>query len=253
MKLRRLNTKTYAKEFRKQQDYWIPVIYRMVKSELNAQLLYVNKVLLDTKSIGLTIARIDKNTITVDTVKLLNDIHAKVGMGINTWLKKYIDYEQKAVDIEFLNSYFDGLIYQLSQRGSQIADTSINSLTNILHKAAEEGLSISATSRLLKSEFNRLSTTRATRIARTEVISASNRGSVKTVEGLGNEFDIEFKKVWLATGGGRTRSSHSAASGQTVNMNENFNVNGESLEYPGDVNGSAGNIINCRCTTIYDS
>jgi len=34
-----------------------------------------------------------------------------------------------------------------------------------------------------------------------------------------------------------------------VLLNESFNVSGEQLEYPGDQqNGSAGNIINCRCT-----
>jgi len=38
-----------------------------------------------------------------------------------------------------------------------------------------------------------------------------------------------------------------AMDGVRVPLNENFNVDGEMLEYPGDPSGSAGNIINCRC------
>jgi hypothetical protein len=34
-------------------------------------------------------------------------------------------------------------------------------------------------------------------------------------------------------------------------LNGYFIVMGEELSYPGDINGSAENVINCRCTVTY--
>ena len=48
-----------------------------------------------------------------------------------------------------------------------------------------------------------------------------------------------------------TRSAHRSADGQRVDINERFLVDGESLKFPRDPNGSAKNIINCRCVSIY--
>jgi len=41
--------------------------------------------------------------------------------------------------------------------------------------------------------------------------------------------------------------------GQPRGMDESYNepFTGEELQYPGDVNASAGNRINCRCTESY--
>ena len=41
-----------------------------------------------------------------------------------------------------------------------------------------------------------------------------------------------------------TRHTHAAADGQKVRKGQSFNVGGESLKYPGDPAGSAGNTIN---------
>jgi uncharacterized protein with gpF-like domain len=250
--LRRLNTKSFARNFRKQQDYHIKRNYSIIKSSLNEQLKYVNKLLIETKSFSRTQARIDKNYITELTNNAILDIWSKTGIGINKWMLKYIDYEVKA-DPQFLNNFYESIVYQLQHRGSQIAGTTVDGLENILTTAAIEELSIAEASKMLRTEFNSLSRTRATRIARTETIGASNRSSITTVKQLADENDIQFKKIWLATGGTRTRPEHSAASGQKVELDEKFIVWGEELEYPGDINGSGKNIINCRCTTIYES
>ena len=57
-------------------------------------------------------------------------------------------------------------------------------------------------------------------------------------------------KEWIsALIANRTRDTHAAAHGQQVKLAESFEVGGELLQYPGDPAGSAGNIINCLCTT----
>lgn len=55
-------------------------------------------------------------------------------------------------------------------------------------------------------------------------------------------------KTWETVGDDKVRPAHNSAEGQEVLEHEFFNVGGEDLYYPRDVGGSAGNVINCRCT-----
>lgn len=92
---------------------------------------------------------------------------------------------------------------------------------------------------------------RARTVARTEVISASNAGSYSASQSLPPVLRPKTKE-WLATTDSRTRPSHSAADGQVVAMDAEFSVGGSSLRFPGDPFGPPGEIINCRCTPLYD-
>ncbi len=56
---------------------------------------------------------------------------------------------------------------------------------------------------------------------------------------------LEVKKKWLATLDARTRSSHGHLDGECIDLDEKFS-NG--LEFPGDPDGSPGEVYNCRCT-----
>jgi hypothetical protein len=51
----------------------------------------------------------------------------------------------------------------------------------------------------------------------------------------------------------RSRFDHLAPHGQTVGVQEAFEISGEMLRYPGDTSmgASLGNIVNCRCTVQY--
>jgi hypothetical protein len=93
--------------------------------------------------------------------------------------------------------------------------------------------------------YDNMSKSRAVLIARTESASSMNFGTVKTYETAGVE-----KKTWLSTRDDRTRDEHAVMMDITVGINEKFDVGGELLDYPGDPEGSAGNICNCRCTII---
>lgn len=54
-------------------------------------------------------------------------------------------------------------------------------------------------------------------------------------------------KTWVTQGDERVRDWHEDADGQEVPVDQPFDVGGESLMYPGDPDGSPGNVINCRC------
>lgn len=92
---------------------------------------------------------------------------------------------------------------------------------------------------------------RARRIARTEVISAANgaqHATASNVHSTGNP----MTKTWLATFDRRTRETHLEAHGQTVAFDQQFEVGGAMLEYPGDPSGPPEEVINCRCTVTYE-
>jgi hypothetical protein len=64
---------------------------------------------------------------------------------------------------------------------------------------------------------------------------------------------ISVVKSWQAILDSRTRPEHVEADNQEVGVNDSFTVAGESLKYPRDPNGSAGNTINCRCVSDFEA
>jgi hypothetical protein len=58
-------------------------------------------------------------------------------------------------------------------------------------------------------------------------------------------------KMWVTMGDLKVRRWHQEAQGQTVAVIMAFVVMGEMLMFPGDPNGSAINIVNCRCVVVY--
>lgn len=99
---------------------------------------------------------------------------------------------------------------------------------------------------------------RAARIARTEIISSSNYGSMRGAQETG----FLLNKEWLSAIDSRTRTipsdqfDHRAMDEVQVGMDEFFKVpkkggGFELLALPGDHSGSVGNTVNCRCTLAY--
>jgi hypothetical protein len=102
---------------------------------------------------------------------------------------------------------------------------------------------------------------RIERIARTEVIGASNWSTHAGAGEAATEMGLDLVKEWIATRDERTRDmiddefDHRAMDGKLRRMDQPFMVpstfGSEPLQFPGDPAGSAGNIINCRCTIAY--
>lgn len=89
---------------------------------------------------------------------------------------------------------------------------------------------------------------RATTIARTEVLSAYSAGKASA----GNQAppDVVAGFEWIATRDSRTRDAHAAVDGQVIGRGERFSVGGSSMAYPGDPAGPTEQTINCRCTMV---
>ena len=122
-------------------------------------------------------------------------------------------------------------------------DDIIRITKNVVQQGINEGWGMDKIARSIQKTQAEMDLWKALRIARTEVVTASNVGvKVGADELPGNKV-----KVWISTFDQRSRPEHMAMDGVRVAMNEMFNVDGEMMEFPGDPNASAGNIINCRC------
>jgi len=89
---------------------------------------------------------------------------------------------------------------------------------------------------------------RALRIARTEVVGASNEGAMKGARDSG----IKLKKRWLVNLDSLTRDDHRDMSDHPpIDLEEKFKVGLDEMDYPGDPSASAENVINCRCTETF--
>jgi hypothetical protein len=157
-------------------------------------------------------------------------------------------YEGKSIDVKSTRSLFDEqldvwLKHNAAKKAKLIEQNMRGTAAKILQRSAAEGLGEVATAKLLGSKFKDLSPFQAARIARTEVHAASNAASLMAA----NATPARPKKEWLTVEDERTRESHSLANGQIVEVDEPFNIGGASLMYPGDPEGPAEEVINCRC------
>ena len=150
------------------------------------------------------------------------------------------------VAFDVTNPILDGAFRKVANR-TDLSDSAWEIVGDTLQGAYDDGLSIPDTARALRTKVAAIAPVRGRTIARTELVSMSNAGSLAAARLTGAG---EWKQ-WLATADARTRDAHAAAAGQVRRIDEPFAVNGEALEYPGDPAGSAENVINCRCTVIY--
>jgi hypothetical protein len=125
-------------------------------------------------------------------------------------------------------------------------------ITDVLNRGIENGASFDEIVREL-TMHPEFSTMRATRIARTEVVSASNTAAMLYSKSSG----IEMNKVWIAVRDKRTRHDHSNVDGTTIDSNAYFNVGAAEMLNPGarvQKNGlptPLEEIVNCRCTLAF--
>lgn len=86
----------------------------------------------------------------------------------------------------------------------------------------------------------------AMKAARTAMTSAHSLGKLKGYERAA-DMGIDVEKRWLAALDSRTRGSHRHLDGETVRLDAEF---GNGLKYPGDPDGPASEVYNCRCTLV---
>lgn len=122
-------------------------------------------------------------------------------------------------------------------------------------RLADEGKSIDEIQKAIKEQIEgtggAMSKGRARLIARTEVISASNRSTFEAIRETG----VKTEKKWI-TGGKNIRPTHTAAQNQGwIPYDAYFKVGNHEMQHPGDSDrlgqGNADEVCNCKCTLIF--
>lgn len=137
-----------------------------------------------------------------------------------------------------------------------IARTTQRAIAKIIESAISEGLGERDIAKSIreqsKGEVNQY---RSTLIARTETISAMNKGRRLAMFSS----NLLWNKRWLDTPDERTRTSHRIVADENPRpLDEPYNVpiipgvGTELADCPGDPRLSAGNICNCRCCETFE-
>lgn len=135
----------------------------------------------------------------------------------------------------------------IRRRITAVAETTRANIVNQVRIGQAEGLGVAEISKRIAKAVPSISTQRGALIARTETHGAANFGAQNVAKTIG----FKMQKEWVAAEDDRTRPWHAAANTQVVDIDQPFIVGNEMMMYPGDVNGSAWNTINCRCSASY--
>lgn len=121
----------------------------------------------------------------------------------------------------------------------RINETTFEELKQQFAESFEQSESRDKLIKRVRETYKNATKARAAMIARTEVHAATQYGTIEGYKQSGLQI-----KVWVAVNDTRTRDSHASLDGEERPINTPFS-NG--LMYPGDTNGPAEEVINCRC------
>jgi hypothetical protein len=166
-----------------------------------------------------------------------------------------IDLLTKEEDIwyNYLRHYVKNRLWKRIENVNKTSVSTAGRIINdVLEQSVTEGLGAYETASRIKrgliDEGIQYNQWRALRIARTEIMTASNLGSMEGAKATGEALE----KHWIATYDNRTRDTHLAVESQNPKMmNETFQVGIYNMQHPGDPSGGPEEVINCRCSIAY--
>ncbi len=142
--------------------------------------------------------------------------------------------------------------------GRAVEQAMLPELRRIVAQAFADGLSVKDAAALIRATFAETSVWQAEMLARSNLNMIGNGGMDVAVKRYNQaarskrERTIETK-TWTTAGDSAVRATHVAASGQTVPVDQSFQVGGSLLAFPGDPGGALGEVLNCRCVALYGS
>ena len=190
-------------------------------------------------------------------VEMYSGMYSKIGLQFANWYSRNVEKYMPKADAGNMQSIWRNAFAFMGQqvagqRVTMVSSTAQATLTNTIRQFMADPVFQSAgevvQSKMLRQKFNHLADYQAKRIVRTEATNAANYATEQAALNLFAGQDMT--KTWKSGYDARVRPAHQAANGQIVPFNSKFSVGGESLQRPGDPNGSASNVINCRCSMI---
>lgn len=209
--------------------------------------------------------------ISIEEIKpVYYDLWQKTGLAFaqKQWFEfkkaKGYDYQKKDVEEEMFSDIWSEQMLNYARLNAGARITSITgstlkfmkrNLKDLIRQTAEEGIGID---RISREVYNRMRTRVADytlhaskRIAMTEVLGASNKGSFVGAQSTG----YPMLKVWMTSPGISTVDRHvlyQGLEGQKKMITEPFEVGSATMMYPGAFDGPAEEVINCKCGVTYE-
>ena len=251
-----MNRDQQRRQWLKRHNTYERLAYRKFIKLLREQALNVNYDLVISENLPITIKE--------DAfIKIYYEVYKEIGIIHGTRLGKELNREIKEFTLTgFLSEFERNLLTWLYENSlSNIRSVSLDFvkyLQEFITAKRQENLTIAEISREIVKLINRRDFYRwqALRIARTETTAAANYASIQ----VGNTSRIVYQKMWLSATDARTRRppksefNHFTMDGVKVEMNEKFKVpfmgGFQEMTFAGDPKGSAGNVINFRCSNV---
>jgi SPP1 gp7 family putative phage head morphogenesis protein len=150
------------------------------------------------------------------------------GFGFNgEWTRLILEYLER---------------YILEKVVLPITDNTKDWIKKVLEKAVTDGWSVDETVREIMTKSRDINAKRARVITRTESVRAMNHGTLVGAE----KSRLVMEKVWITARDERVRGSHRRLEGKTADVEDSFPDS--VLKFPGDPDGKAKDVVNCRCT-----
>ena len=169
-------------------------------------------------------------------------------------------FETKQDEDDLFQQFIDEFIERYgAAKVQQILETTRKQIMSVISEGQSEGLGVEEIARLLREAIPEFSRVRSRVIARTEAHGSSQYAQFRTAQ----QSTRPLVKQWNSVDDTRTRSfieddeyDHRVMDEQRVALEQPFMVptifgTREPLMFPGDPAGTAGNVINCRCSTTF--
>ena len=248
---------------RKYRKLWLK---RHAKYENKARIIFqrsFKKLLLEVLNKNLSINTIDAYLESYITTEKIQEVYKEVYLYVGTIHGKRVGREinkqinQKDFTLNDFLSRFERniLSWLVENAGDRIVSVKRHYL-EFIRELIARGVNDNKTISEITTDLQRLIKSRnfyrwqSLRIARTETTASANYAAIVASETSG----VVMDKVWISAIDIRTRKKpedafdHYEMHKIKVGLKDNFIVSGEKLRFPGDPKGSAGNVINCRCT-----
>lgn len=128
--------------------------------------------------------------------------------------------------------------------GTKVNESVIDVIYEVQRHALESNATVKQFAEQIWEQVDDMSPARARLWAETEATKVDNWGML---EGFKEDPNTELKG-WNCQMLETSREDHIGADGQERRLDEDFDIGGEPLAYPGDPAGSAWNVCNCRCS-----
>ena len=237
-----MNRYKYAKAIDRRRAAWDKKMAKRLRGYFRRE----RKAVLEALANGVDYA-IAVNNVSAELERILAYYYVKV---FNDFARDRYQNNADAKDIATILAEYEAAVAPLmaiiADKVVGINAYTIKRINQAITKARGAGGTVGEVQQAIMDEvgltFKSMTQSRALTIARTEVGTVASFGQEESFRQSGFE-----KKEWNALNDNLTRDSHLELDGEIVGINDKFS-NG--LKRPLDPNGTASQIINCRCVLM---